>query len=138
MTRRMRMLRFVPRSSRRKTTRLAGTPRVGKSSVQRGEIRWYTFASPDKKRPVMLLTRNHVINSLNEIIVVPVTRTIRGLDTEVVLTTDDGMPVACALNFDHIALAQRSKIGALVTTLPAKLWPDAERALLVACGFPAR
>ena len=103
--------------------------------MHRGEIRWYTFALPDKKRPVLLLTRDAVINSLNEIIVVPVTRTIRGLDSEVVLTTDDGMPVACALNFDHIALGQRTKIGALITGLPERLWPEAERALLVACGF---
>ncbi len=99
-------------------SRSAGTPRGGKNSVQRGEIRWYTFASPDKKRPVLVLTRDAVVNSLNEIIVVPVTRTIRGLDTEVILTTDDGMPVACALNFDHVALAQRSKLGSLLTALP--------------------
>lgn len=110
----------------------------GKSSVQRGEIRWYTFAAPDKKRPVLLLTRDAVINSMNEIIVVPVTRTIRGLDTEVVLTTDDGMPVACALNFDHVALAQRSNIGAFIATLPEKLWSYVERALLAACGFDRR
>jgi mRNA interferase MazF len=106
--------------------------------VQRGEIRWYTFASPDKKRPVLLLTRDAVINSLNEIIVAPVTRTIRGLDTEVLLTTDDGMPVVCALNFDHVALAQRSNIGALIATLPERLWPEVERALLIACGFAKR
>ena len=120
------------------TTRSAGMPMGGKSSVQRGEIRWYTFASPDKKRPVLLLTRDVVIKSLNEIIVVPIARTIRGLHTEVVLTTDDGMPVPCALNFDHVALAHRSKIGALIATLPEKLWPEAERALLVACGFEKR
>jgi len=67
------------------------------------------------------------------------TRTIRGISTEVILTPDDGMPVACALNFDHVALAQRPRLGALVTTLPADRWPDAERALLIACGFsPAR
>ena len=106
--------------------------------MRRGEIRWYTFASPDKKRPVLLLTRDTVIDSLNEIIVASITRTIPGLDTEVVLTTDDGMPVACAVNFDHVALAQRSRIGALITTLPDRLWPEAERALLVACGFGRR
>jgi mRNA interferase MazF len=68
--------------------------------VQRGEIRWYTFRLPDKRRPVLILTRNDVIDRLNEIIVVPATRTIRGLTTEVVLTVDDGMPAACALNFE--------------------------------------
>jgi mRNA interferase MazF len=82
--------------------------------MRRGEIRWYTFALPDKRRPVLILTRNEVIESLNEIIVVPITRTLRGLATEVVLTADDGMPVVCALNFDHVALAQRQRIGALI------------------------
>ena len=67
--------------------------------MKRGEIRWYTFRLPDKRRPVLILTRNSVIDRLNEIIVVPATRTIRGLTTEVVLTADDGMPVACAPNF---------------------------------------
>jgi mRNA interferase MazF len=52
-----------------------------------------------------------VIDRLNEIIVEPATRTIRGLTTEVVLTIDDGMPAACALNFDHVSLAERSRIG---------------------------
>jgi hypothetical protein len=40
---------------------------------------------PDKRRPVLILTRNEVIDRLNEIIVAPATRTIRGLTTEVVL-----------------------------------------------------
>ena len=61
--------------------------------MKRGEIRWYTFRVPDKRRPILILTRNEVVDRLNEIIVAPVTRTIRGLSTEVVLTTDDGMPV---------------------------------------------
>ena len=51
-----------------------------------------------ESKPVLILTRDEVIERLNEIIVVPVTRTIRGLTTEVVLTSDDGMPVSCALN----------------------------------------
>jgi mRNA interferase MazF len=37
--------------------------------VKRGEIRWYTFALPDKRRPVLILTRDDVIDNLNEIIV---------------------------------------------------------------------
>jgi mRNA interferase MazF len=60
--------------------------------MRRGEIRWYTFAAPDKRRPVLLLTRDAVIDALNEIIAVPATRTIRGIATEVLLSPDDGMP----------------------------------------------
>lgn len=67
--------------------------------MKRGEIRWYTFKLPDKRRPVLILTRDEVIDHLNELIVVPVTRTIRGLATEVGLLPEDGMPVASALNF---------------------------------------
>jgi mRNA-degrading endonuclease toxin of MazEF toxin-antitoxin module len=55
-------------------------------SLIRGEIRWYTVRLPDKRRPVLVLTRDEVIDHLNEIIVAPVTRTIRGLRTEVLLS----------------------------------------------------
>jgi mRNA interferase MazF len=103
--------------------------------VRRGEIRWYTFRIPDKRRPVLILTRNEVIDHLNEIIVVPATRTVRDLTTEVLLTADDGMPVTCALNFDHVALAQRSRIGAALCSLPEDRWSEVRSALLVACGF---
>lgn len=65
----------------------------------------------------------------------PATRTIRGLTTEVVLTEDDGMPAACALNFDHISLAQRERIGPILSHLPEARWPEVRRALLIACGF---
>jgi len=103
--------------------------------VRRGEIRWYTFALPDKRRPVLLLTRADVIDSLNEIIVVPATRTIRGIPSEVVLTPDDGLPAACALNFDHVSLARKERLGAILTSLDESRWGEVERALLVACGF---
>ena len=79
-----------------------------------GEIHWYTFRLTDKRRPVLILTRDDVIDRLNEVVVVPATRTIRGLASELVLTSDDGMPVACALNFDHVSLAQRDRIGPLI------------------------
>ena len=103
--------------------------------MRRGEIRWYTFRLPDKRRPVLILTRDEIIGHLNEIIVVPVTRTIRGLTTEVVLTAEDGMPVTCALNFDHVSLAQRDRIGSLICGLPNARWTEVQRALMVACGF---
>lgn len=103
--------------------------------MKRGEIRWYTFPIPDKRRPVLILSRDEIIDRLNELIVVPVTRTIRGLSTEVVLTPDDGLPVTCALNFDHISLAQRTRIAGLICRLPDERWPEVQRALMTACGF---
>jgi mRNA interferase MazF len=84
---------------------------------------------------VLILTRDEIIERLNEIIVVPATRTIRGLLSEMILTSDDGMPVTCAQNFDHVSLAQRGRIGPLLCTLANDRWSEVRRALLVACGF---
>jgi mRNA interferase MazF len=106
--------------------------------LRRGEIRWYTFRLPDKRRPVLILTRDEVIDRLTEIIVVPATRTIRGLATELVLTTEDGMPSVCALNFDHVALAQRGRLGPVICTLAQNRWDEVRSALLTACGFGDR
>ena len=103
--------------------------------MERGEIRWYTFRLPDRRRPVLILTRDDIIDRLNEFIVAPATRTIRGLTSEVILTADDGMPALCALNFDHVSLAQRKRIGPVLCSLPESRWPEVRRALLVACGF---
>ena len=79
---------------------LAWDAEGGGYGLRRGEIRWYTFRLPDKRPSVLMLTRSELIDRLNEIIVVPTTRTIRGLTTEVVLTADGGMPTVCALNFE--------------------------------------
>jgi mRNA interferase MazF len=72
---------------------------------------------------------------LNQIIVVAVTRTIRGLTTDVVLSPDDGMPVVCALNFDHVSLAQRSRSEASLCSLRESRWDEVRAALLLACRF---
>lgn len=90
--------------------------------MRRGEIRWYTFKAPDKKRPALILTRNSIIKYLGEVTVAPVTSTIRNIPSEVFLSENDGMPKDCAINFDHIQTVSKSKIGSLIMTLmPEKL-----------------
>ncbi len=49
-----------------------------------GEIPMFRFAPPDKRRPVLLLTRSGMIPVLNTVTVAPPTRTIRGVAWEVV------------------------------------------------------
>jgi len=85
--------------------------------MQRGEIRWYKFKSPDKKRPVLILTRNSIIEYLGEITIAPLTTSIREIPSEIFLSQSDGMPRECAINFDHIQTVQKNKIGALISTL---------------------
>ena len=103
--------------------------------MRRGEIRWYTFRAPDKRRRVLVLTRSELVGRLNEVIVVPATRTIRGISTEIILTSEDGIPASCALKFDHISLAQKSRVGTSICELPAARWGEVRQALPIACGF---
>ena len=65
--------------------RRAGLARL----MRRGEIRWYRFARPDKRRPVLILTRDSALEFLQEVTVAPVTSTIRDIPSEGVLTAAD-------------------------------------------------
>src|SRR3989304_3341040 len=85
--------------------------------MKRGEVRWYNFTNPGKKRPVVILTRNSVLEYLGEVTVAPVTSTIRDIASEVFLSKQDGMPNDCAINCDHIQTVSKSKVGSLITTL---------------------
>lgn len=90
--------------------------------MKRGEVRWYRFKNPDKKRPVVVLTRDSILEYLGEVTVAPVTSTIRDIPSEVLLTKRDGMFNDCAVNCDHIQTVSKSKIGPLIAALPpAKL-----------------
>jgi len=88
--------------------------------MKRGEIRWYKFKSPDKKRPVLILSRNSIIGYLGEVTVAPITSTVRDIPSEVQLNREDGMPRECAVNCDHIQTVSKGKIGSLITTLSAE------------------
>jgi mRNA interferase MazF len=80
-------------------------------------VRWYKFKQPDKKRPVVILTRNSVLEYLGEVTVAPVTSTIRDIPSEVTLSGTDGMQHDCVVNCDHIQTVSKARIGALITTL---------------------
>lgn len=105
--------------------------------MKRGEIRWYKFVEPDKKRPVVVLTRDSIMRFLGEVTVAPITSIIRNIPSEVLLSTDDGMPKNCAVNLDHIQTVSKSKIGSLITTLSQEKISELRSALLFALGFKA-
>ena len=90
--------------------------------MSRGEVRWYTFAQPDKRRPVVILTRDAVLDYLGEVTVAPVTSTIRDIPSEVLLSRLDGMPRDCAINLDHIQTVSKGRIGTLIRHYPRQRW----------------
>ena len=88
--------------------------------MRHGEIRWYKFAKPDKKRPVLILTRDSVLEYLGEVTVAPITTTIRNIPSEVFLSSADGMLRDCAVNCDHLQTVSKGKIRSLITSLTPK------------------
>ena len=108
---------------------------TGVARLRRGEIRWYEFARPDKKRPVVVLTRDSVLEYLGEATVAPITRTVRGIPSEVPLGPDDGLPEPCAANLDHVQTVARGRLGGLVTTLSTQRMAEIREALLFALDF---
>ena len=103
--------------------------------MERGEVRWYEFQPPDKRRPVLVLARTSVIHFLNEVTIAPITTTIRGIPSEIILGTDDGMPQDCAVNFDHLQTVPKAKVGRLITRLSAEKMTRAASAICFALGM---
>lgn len=97
--------------------------------MKHGEICWYKFVSPDKKRPVLILTRDSVLEYLGEVTIAPITITVRDIPSEVFLSTVDGMPQDCAVNCDHLQTVSRGKIGSLITSLPRTKMAEVGRAI---------
>ncbi len=103
--------------------------------MQRGDVCWYTFPAPNKRRPVLILTRDSAIAHLNSVTVAPITSTIRSIPTEMVLTADDGLPEICAANFDNIQTVPKANIGAPITHLSASKMRVAADAIGFALGL---
>ena len=104
-------------------------------TLRRGEVRWYKFAAPDKRRPIVILTRDSALTFLDEVTVAPITSTIRDIPTEIRLTRDEGLLNECAINLDHIQTVSRAKVGALITRLDAKKMSELRSALMFALGL---
>jgi mRNA interferase MazF len=83
--------------------------------IARGDVRLYSFAAPDKTRPVVVLTRNSAIDYLSTVTVAPVTSTLRGTPSEVVLTEDDGMKSRCAVNLHNAVTVSQQRLGKRLT-----------------------
>jgi mRNA interferase MazF len=101
--------------------------------VRRGEIWWLEHPALGR-RPACVLTRQRTIPVLTELVVVTATTTIRGIDTEVALGTEDGMPKECVLAFDSIWTVPRAMLVERITEVPQTKLPQICEALRIATG----
>lgn len=94
-----------PRDRRHDQQRAVVTP-------AQGDIWW--AEAEDKRRPVLIVTRTEAISVLTWILVAPVTRTIRGIPTEVPLDSEDGLPAPCVAAFDNMQPIRKTFLTELV------------------------
>lgn len=100
--------------------------------MQRGEL-WFA-ATPGGDRPVLVLTRDPVADRIGAVVVAALTRTRRGLASELVLTPSDGVPSDSVVNVDNIHTIPQDTFRRRVTTLSPGRMADACRTLQAATG----
>jgi mRNA interferase MazF len=86
-------------------------------TVSRGDVCLYRFAPPNKQRPVLVLTRGSAIGHLATVTVAPITSTVRGVPSEVILDVDDGMKGRCAVNLHNAVTVAQTRLGRRVGSL---------------------
>lgn len=92
------------------------------SQVSRGDVRLCFFPPPDKQRPILVLTRTNAIAHLSTVMIAPITSTIRGVPSEVILDIPDGMKRPCAVNLHNAFTVSQSRLGRRLCTLtPARM-----------------
>lgn len=102
--------------------------------VNRAEIWRYRFKAPNKERPVLVLSRQEVIGLLHTVMVAPVTSTIRGAPSEVVVGVKEGLRQQSAVNLDHLQTVERARLTVYVGHLAADKMREVCRALSIAVG----
>ena len=100
--------------------------------MQRGEI-WFA-ATPGGDRPVLVLTRDPVADRIGSVVVAALTRTRRGLVSEMALTETDGVPTDSVVNFDNLHTIPRETFRRRVATLPPGRMAEVCRTLQAATG----
>jgi mRNA interferase MazF len=102
--------------------------------LERGEVRLCRFPRPDKERPVLVLTRGGALEYLSRVTVAPVTSTIRGVPSEVLLGVEDGMRGPCVVNLHNLVTVDQKALGRCLARLPAVTMREVCSAIAFALG----
>ncbi len=101
--------------------------------MRRGEI-WFA-KTPGGDRPVLVLTRDPVAGRIGSVVVAALTRTRRGLVSELELAPEhDGVPTECVVNFDNLHTLPRDSFRRSVTQLSPERLAESCRVLRDATG----
>lgn len=102
--------------------------------LNRGEIWLLRLPRPDKRRPVLVLSRPALISLLQTVTVAAVTSTLRGSPTEVELGPEHGLKATSCVNLCNVFTVRQADLGTFVGTAGAEKMHAVCRALAIACG----
>ena len=97
--------------------------------MKRGEVWWVDFPAPTGRRPAVLMSRNQAYRVRAAVTVVPLTRTIREIASEVPLGPTDGVPKTSVANADDVTTIPKARLQEYLTTLSTAKLALLERAL---------
>jgi mRNA interferase MazF len=100
----------------------------------RGDIWMYAFSVPDKRRPVLVLTRQEVIGLLHTVMVAPITSTIRGAPGEVRVGVGEGLKHDSAVNLDHVQTVEQARLTRRIGQVGPSKMREVCHALAIAVG----
>lgn len=84
---------------------------------------WLMETPNQRRRPVLVVTRDEVIPVLNNVVVAPITSTIRTIPTCIPVGPDEGIDHDSVATFDNLAAVPKS----VLTTRLGELGPDGRR-----------
>ena len=102
--------------------------------IARGEIWLLTLPSPDRRRPVLVLSRPSLLSVLHTATVAAITSTLRGAPTEVTVGPEDGLKQVSCVNLTNVFTVRKSELRNYVGHLSAQKMRDVCHALNIACG----
>lgn len=102
--------------------------------LSRGDVWMYEFSAPDKRRPVVVLSRQAVIPLLRTVMVAPVTSAIHGVPSEVVIGPEHGLKQTSAINLDHVQTVEKRRLTRFVAHLGDGVMDEVCDALAAATG----
>lgn len=102
--------------------------------LSRGQVWMYAFSHPNKRRPVLVLTRQEVLGLLRTVMVAPITSTIHGAPSEVIIGIDEGLKHDSAVNLDHVQTVDKAHLRRYIGSLSPEKMSDVCEALAIATG----
>ena len=91
--------------------------------IRQGEI-WLIEEPSAKARPGLVLVRNEAIDLLTNVTVAPLTRTIRGIPTEVAISRGEGLAFDCVATFDNIKSVPRALLTRRLGRIDPGRWHE--------------